>query len=77
MRLLLLAIVLLLGLTLANAFILRNEQRMAAARNYAALDLSQRTTTHYEWDAFIWREIGAIAITGLLYGGVASLGRRH
>lgn len=76
MRLALMAFILLLALTLANAFILRNERRDAAARNYAALDLTQRKTTHYEWDAFIWREIGAIAITVLLYGGVAALGRR-
>lgn len=77
MRLILLAVILLLGLTLANAFVMRQESRDAAAHSYAPLQLGQHRMKHYEWDAFIWREIGAVAFTAVLYGGVAALGRRN
>lgn len=77
MRLALLALILLLGLTLANAFIYRNEVRANQGRAYAPVQLSQRRMNHYEWDAFVWREIGAIVLTAVVYGAVASLGRSN
>ena len=75
MRLALLAFILLLGLTLANAYVYRNGVRANNGRAYAPVQISQRRTNHYEWDAFVWREIGAIVLTAVLYGAVASLGR--
>lgn len=78
MRLIMLAIILLLGLTLANALILRNDLRMAAAQNYVGTsELVQPTPSHNEWNRFVFREIGAFVITVLMYGGVISLGRRR
>ena len=77
MRLIMLAIILLLGLTLANAFILRHDLQMAAAENYVGTSgLVQPTPSHNEWNHFVWREVGAFVITAVLYGGVASLGKR-
>ncbi len=72
-----LALILLLGLTLANAFVYRNGVRVNDARGYAPVQISQQRTNHYEWDAFVWREIGAIVLTAVLYGAVASLGRSN
>jgi hypothetical protein len=78
MRLAMLAILLLLGLTLANAFMLRRDLQMAAAQNYIGTSaIVQPTPAHNEWNRFVWREIGAFVITALMYGGVASLGRRR
>ncbi len=77
MRLVLLAIILLLALTLANALILRHDLQLAAAENYIGTSgLVQPTPSHNEWNRFVWREIGAFAITAVMYGTVASLGRR-
>ena len=77
MRLILLAILLLLALTLANALILRHDLRVAAAENYVGTsELVQPKPTHDEWNGFVWREIGALFITAAMYGTVASLGRR-
>lgn len=77
MRLALLALILLLGLTLANAFLYRNGVRANAARAYTPVQISAHRTNHDEWDAFVWREIGAIVLTALLYGAAASLGRSN
>jgi hypothetical protein len=78
MRLILLAIILLLCLTLANAFILRNDLRLAAAENYVGTSgVVQNTPSHNEWNRFVWREIGAFVITAVMYGVIVSLGRRR
>jgi hypothetical protein len=66
-----------LGLTLANAFILRRDMRQAAAENYLGTSaLVQNKPVHDEWNGFVWREIGAVVITLVLYGVVVSMGRR-
>jgi hypothetical protein len=78
MRLILLAIILLLGLTLANALMLRHDLQMAAAENYLGTSgLVQPVPSHNEWNRFVWREIGAFVITAVMYGVVVSLGRRR
>jgi len=70
MRLTMLAIIFALMLTLINAYMYRRNEKFATAHDYSALQLNQTRMTHYEWDAFIWREIGAIAITIVLFGGI-------
>ena len=77
MRLALLALILLLGLTLANAFVYREGVLTNDGRAYAVVQLSQHRMNHYEWDAFVWREIGAVVLTAVIYGAVASLGRSN
>jgi hypothetical protein len=76
MRLTLLGIIFALILTLANAYVYRKNVKFAIAHDYAPLQLTQRRETHYEWDMFIWREIGAIIVTSVLFGIIASTGRR-
>lgn len=73
MRLTLLAIIFLLILTLANAFLFRQGAHFASAHDYAPIQLTQHSMRHYEWDAFVWREIGAIVVTVLLFAGVHAL----
>ncbi len=69
MRLTLLAVIFLLVLTLVNAYLFRKGARMIAGHDYAPVQLTQQRTLHYEWDAFIWREIGAVVITVVLFAG--------
>lgn len=70
MRLTLLALIFLLILTLGNAILMRNERASMASRSFDPLRLSQKRAAHYEWDAFIWREIGALAVTVILFGAI-------
>lgn len=73
MRLLLLALIFLLALTLGNAVLMKHEKSSVAAHDYAPIQITQSHARKYEWDAFIWREIGVIVITAVLFGGIASL----
>ncbi len=73
MRLLLLAFIFLLVLTLGNAWLMRREQASLTARDYAPLQLTQRHADKYEWDAFIWREIGALVVTVVVFGAIAAV----
>lgn len=73
MRLLMLAIIFLLVLTFANALLLRHDLLYMHNMNWAPVHLGIRRERHYGWDLFVWREIGAIFITMLLFGTVASL----
>lgn len=63
MRLLLLAFILFLALTLGNAFWLQREKSSAVV---------QRSADYY-WNAFAWREVGALAITVVLFGTMVVL----
>lgn len=81
MRLALLALIFLLILTLGNAWLYHREVQVARARTVAPLQqpLSQPASPNAlpdEWQHFIEREIGAIVITILLFGTIASMGRR-
>lgn len=76
MRLALLGFIFLLILTLGNAWLLRRNAQLATARDYAPLQLNSRTATHIEWDAFVWREIGAIVVTALVFGAIGVAARR-
>lgn len=76
MRLLLLAVIFLLALTLGNAVLMKREKVSVAAHDYAPLQITQSHARKYEWDAFIWREIGALVITVLVFGGIASVRSR-
>lgn len=73
MRLLLLACIFLLLLTLGNAWLMKREQADVRAHDYAPVQITQAHASKYEWDAFIWREIGAIVVTALVFGAIASL----
>jgi hypothetical protein len=75
MRLVLLGFIFLLILTLGNAWLLKREQAQVRGRDYAPLQLVKHKATHYEWDAFVWREIAALAITVVIFGAIASTGR--
>lgn len=75
MRLLLLAVIFLLALTLGNAVLMKREKTSVATHDFAPLQITQPHARKYEWDAFIWREIGAL-ITILLFGSIGSLHRR-
>jgi hypothetical protein len=77
MRLVLLAIILLLALTLANALMLRHDMQAFHATNIAPVHLGIKRESHYGWDLFVWREIAAVFITFILYGIVASFGQKH
>lgn len=66
----LLAIIFLLILTLANAFLYRRGVQFVNAHDFAPVQLTQHRSQHYEWDAFVWREIGAIVITVVLFAGL-------
>lgn len=76
MRLILLALIFLLILTLGNAWLMKRERSSVAARDYAPLQITQPHARKYEWDAFVWREIGALVVTVLLFGTVAAQRRR-
>jgi hypothetical protein len=76
-RLTLLAVILFLALTLANAMLMRSTQQFVAGHDYAPFQLTQHNAAHYEWDEFIAREVLAAAFTALLYGVVAGLGTRR
>ncbi|HET9097073.1 MAG TPA: hypothetical protein VFN37_10450 [Candidatus Baltobacteraceae bacterium] len=76
MRLMLLALIFLLVLTLGNAWLMKRERSAVAAHDYAPLQITQPHARKYEWDAFIWREIGALVLTVLVFGTVASQRRR-
>lgn len=73
MRLLLLAFIFLLILTLGNAWLLKRERSFMSAHDYATLQITQPHAHKYEWDAFIWREIGAVVVTVVLFGVIASV----
>lgn len=75
MRLLLIAFIFFLALTLGNAFWLNRERAAVAARDYAPVQITQDHAQKYEWDAFLWREIGALVITVVIFGFVASVRR--
>jgi hypothetical protein len=77
MRLLMLALIFLLLLTLGNAWLLRRDRTFMRAHGYAPVQLRQRTAQKIEWDAFVWREIGAIVVTALVFGAIASTRRRY
>ncbi len=72
MRLLLLGFIFLLLLTLGNAWLFQREQQHAAGSSYAPVQLEQPVKTHYEWDAFVWRELAAIVISAVVFGAIAS-----
>jgi hypothetical protein len=76
MRLLMLGLIFLLLLTLGNAWLLRRDRTFVRAHGYAPVQLRQRTAQKIEWDAFVWREIGAVALTAVVFGGIASVTRR-
>jgi|GEM_PF-4848604 len=76
MRLFLLGFIFLLILTLGNAFLLKRERAQVQAHDYAPLQLTSHRAVHYEWDAFVWREIAALVITVVIFGAIASSGRR-
>ena len=76
MRLLLLAVIFLLALTLGNAVLMKREKANVATHDFAPFQITQPHARKYEWDAFIWREIGALILTVVLFGGVASLRSR-
>jgi hypothetical protein len=76
MRLLMLAFIFLLILTLGNAWLMKREQSYVTAHDFARIQITQAHATKYEWDAFIWREIGEIVITAVVFGGIASLVKR-
>lgn len=76
MRLFLLAFIFLLLLTLGNAWLMNRMKRSVQAHDFARVQITQAHATKYEWDAFVWREIGAIAITAVVFGSIASLRRR-
>lgn len=75
MRFLLLAFIFLLLLTLGNAWLMKREKFDVSAHDYAPLQITKSHARKYEWDAFIWREIGAIVITALVFGGISTAGR--
>ena len=68
----LLAVIFGLGLTLANAVALQHNTQFANAHDYAPLQLTKGRASHYEWDMFIARELGAIVVTALLFGTIAN-----
>lgn len=75
MRLLLLALIFFLALTLGNAFWLNRERAYVAAHDFAPLQITHAHARKYEWDAFVWREIAALVITAVGFGFVASVRR--
>ena len=75
MRLLLLAVILFLALTLGNAFWLNRERAKVASSDYAVVQVTKPQARKYEWDAFVWREIGALVITVVVFGFVATMRR--
>jgi hypothetical protein len=76
MRLVMLAFIFLLALTLINAIMLRHDMLAFHHTNYAPVHLGIRRESHYGWDLFVWREIAAVFITFIVYGVAASLTRK-
>jgi hypothetical protein len=76
-RLLLLAVIFFLALTLGNAVLMKREKASETAHDYAPIQITQEHARKYEWDAFVWREIGALVVTVLVFGTIASLRRRR
>ena len=76
MRTALLGFIFLLLLTLGNAWLLHKNVQVAVAHDYAPLQLTQRSETRLEWDAFVWREIGAVIVTAVLFGAIGAAARR-
>ncbi len=70
MRLLLLALIFFLALTLGNAVLLKREKTYVAAHDFAPVQITQPHARKYEWDAFVWREIGVLVLTVLVFGGI-------
>ncbi len=70
MRLTLLGLIFLLVLTLVNAYLFRKGSQFIGAHDYAPVQLNQQRASHYEWDAFIWREIGAVVVTVVVFGAI-------
>lgn len=70
MRLLLLALIFFLSLTLVNAFLMKRERTYVAEHDFAPIQVTQPHAHKYEWDLFIWREIGALVITVLVFGSI-------
>ncbi len=70
MRLLLLALIFFLALTLGNAVLLKREKTYVAAHHFAPVQITQPHARKYEWDAFVWREIGVLVLTVLVFGGI-------
>lgn len=79
MRFWMLAFIFLLLLTLGNAWLMHRERMFAHAHAYAPIQIGERLKHTGEWDAFIYREIGAIIITTIVYGGIFLVSReaRH
>lgn len=77
MRLLLLAVIFLLALTLGNAVLMKREKTNETAHDYAPVQVTQEHARKYQWDAFLWREIGALVATVLVFGTIASLRARR
>lgn len=73
MRLILLGLIFLLALTLGNAFLLRSTASFVTAHDFAPIQITQAHAVKYEWDAFVWRELGAVAVTLLVFGTIAGL----
>jgi hypothetical protein len=77
MRLTMLAIIFFLILTLGNAYMYREGHAWIVARDYAAIQLSHKLVVRVQRDAFVWREIGAVVITMLIFGAIASIRIRN
>lgn len=77
MRLFLLGLIFLLILTLGNAFLLKRDRQTMGEHDYATMQTGQRRAGAYGWDAFVWREVAAIAITIVVFGAIASTGTRR
>lgn len=75
MRLLMAGFIFLLILTLGNAWLFHRGQQYQAATAYAPIQAKQPRVTHYEWDAFVWREVAAIAAAAVVFGVIASATR--
>ncbi len=75
MRFGLLALIFLLLLTLGNAWLMKSERAAVSSRDYAPVQITQPHARKYEWDAFIWREIGALIFTVVVFGAIASRSR--
>jgi hypothetical protein len=77
MRLILLAVILLLALTLVNALMFRQEMLAFHHTNWVPVHLGIKRESRYGWDLFIWREIAAIVVTAVAYGIAASLTQKR
>lgn len=73
MRLLLLALIFLLLLTLGNAWLMRRERTYLNAHDYAPVQIRHTRAHRYMWYGFAWREIGALVLTVVVFGGIHAL----